>query len=52
MMKVKTTKQNIATQAMSGIDRNVSMPMKRKAGVRSWAERPPEIASTMPRTQI
>ena len=52
MMKEKTTKQAIAIQAMSGTSSRCWMPMTRSAGARSWAERPPEIATTRPRTQM
>ena len=45
-------KQATAIQAISGMPNRVWMPMTLIAGARSWAERPPEIATTRPRTQI
>ena len=53
MMKEKTTKQS---DGDPGDERHMksscSMPMTRSEGARSWAERPPEIATTRPRTQM
>ncbi len=51
-MKVNMMKQATAIQAISGMPNRVWMPMTLIAGARSWAERPPEIATTRPRTQI
>ena len=48
----KTTKQRMAIQAVNGRPSSRWMPSQRIAGARSCAERPPEIASTMPRTQM
>ena len=52
MTNVNSAKQAMAIQAISGMCRKVSMPMIRSDGARSCAERPPEIATTSPRTQI
>ena len=52
MTKEKPAKQAIATQALNGMFSTCSMPMTRKGGARSCAERPPDIATTSPRTQI
>ena len=52
MINENTTKQEIAIQAVSGRPSRRWMPNQRIAGARSCAERPPEIASTRPRTQM
>ena len=51
-MKAKITKQPTEIHARSGTPRMSSIPMIRIDGARFWALRPPEIATTRPRTQM